>query len=310
MSRIVVVFPGQGAQKLGMARDFHDAFAVCRDTFDEASDAVGLDLRALCWEDDARLGLTEFTQPAILTAEIAMYRALVTEFGLEAERFGGHSLGEYSALVAAGALPLADAVQLVRERGHRMQEAVPPGKGAMVAILGRDLDPGAVAVALDGLVVDVANHNSPDQLVLSGAAADVDAAIARLEADPARARFRKLAVSAPFHSRLMAHIEPGFRALLEEASRRWDCPRATRVVSNYTGTFHTGDRADLVDALTRQISGAVRWLACMRALLDSNPDRVVEVGPGRPLRGFFRSLGAKVPVEAVTNLTSARRALG
>lgn len=305
---IVVVFPGQGAQKTGMARDFYEAFPASRDTFEEVSDALGEDMRALCFQEDPRLDLTEYTQPAILTAEIAMFRALCAEMGLDAGRFGGHSLGEYAALVAAGVIPLAEAARLVRERGRRMQEAVPVGAGAMTALIARDIDMGAVAAATDGLVVDVANHNSPEQVVLSGAAADIAAAEERIAEAVPGGRLRRLTVSAPFHSRLMAPIEDGFRILLEGSSVTWDPTHTAKVASNFSGGFYPEqDTAAVVTGLTRQISGEVRWVDNMNALRDG-ADRILEIGPKRPLRGFFRTVG--VTVEAITNLTMARRALG
>lgn len=309
MQSTAVVFPGQGSQRVGMAQDFCAEFAESASVFDEASEALSLDLRALCG-DESRLSLTEYTQPAILVAEVAMFRALAAHFGLSAELFGGHSLGEYTALVVAGALPLGEAARLVRERGRRMQEAVPRGEGAMAAVIREGLDVDALRALAEGLVVDLANLNAPDQVVISGAAQDVREAIARVEASPALAgaRAKLLDVSAPFHSRLMATIEPGFRDLLASSSATWDASAARAVVSNYTGGFHTGQTADLIDALTRQISGGVRWMDNMAALLAAGPGRVLEVGPNRPLRGFFRAVGAEV--EAIFNLTTARRVLG
>ncbi|MFT4979241.1 MAG: [acyl-carrier-protein] S-malonyltransferase [Myxococcota bacterium] len=305
---IAAVFPGQGSQKSGMARDFYDHFAVSRRVFEEASDAIGEDVRALCFHDDPRLDLTEYTQPAILTAEIAMYRALQEEFGLVAGRFGGHSLGEYAALVAAGVIPLAEAVRLVRERGRRMQEAVAVGAGAMTALIARDIDLDVVREAIEGLVVDIANHNSPEQVVLSGAAADTAAAEERLALAVPGARLRRLTVSAPFHSRLMAPIEEGFRILLDGSAATWDPLSIGQVASNFTGGLYPAcDSAAVVSGLTRQISGAVRWVDNMAVLADG-ASRIVEIGPRRPLRGFFRTVG--VSVDAITNLTMARRALG
>jgi len=309
MPTTVLVFPGQGSQRVGMAQDFCAEFPESAAVFDEASEALSLDLRALCG-DDSRLSLTEYTQPAILVAEVAMSRALTAHFGLGGDLFGGHSLGEYTALVVAGAIPLAEAARLVRERGLRMQEAVPRGEGAMAAVIRDGLDGDALRRVTEGLVVDLANLNAPDQIVLSGSAEGVREAIARIEASPALAgaRAKLLDVSAPFHSRLMAPIEPGFRALLEASSSTWDAAAARAVVSNYTGGFHTGQAADLIDALTRQISGGVRWMDNMAALLATSPGRLLEIGPNRPLRGFFRALGAEV--EAIFNVVTARRVLG
>ncbi|MBZ0231123.1 MAG: ACP S-malonyltransferase, partial [Deltaproteobacteria bacterium] len=197
---VAIVFPGQGAQRAGMARDFFDASRHARDVFAEASEATSLDLAALCFGDDPRLDLTEYTQPAIVTAELAMLRALEAELGLRGMYFGGHSLGEYAALCAAGALPLADAVRLTRRRGALMQAAVPAGAGAMVAVIAegiadRDLDE-------LGADVDLANRNAPDQIVLSGPADAILRASVQLAAILAGVEHRivPLNVSAPFHS--------------------------------------------------------------------------------------------------------------
>ena len=306
----VVVFPGQGSQKKGMAQDFCGAFPESREVFDRASEALDMDMLALCSQEDPRLHLTEYTQPAILTAELSMLRGLQAHHGLAADRWGGHSLGEYTALVAAGALRLEDGVCAVRERGRRMQIAVPQGQGAMAAIIRPDLDLSEVRDCLQGLVADIANHNAPSQVVISGATADVQLAVDRYRSTPAgsSAKVRMLPVSAPFHSRLMAPIEADFRALLAELD--WSAPASAAVVSNTSGTMHDGSLGGLLDRLTAQISGTVRWVDCMQTLLQQ-ADRVIEVGPGRPLRGFFRSLEelSQTPLHAVTNLPSARHAL-
>ena len=303
-----VVFPGQGSQRPGMGRDFDERFAASRHVYDEASDALGLDLRRVCFADDERLSRTEYAQPAILVTEIAMLRGLGEAFGLTAWRFGGHSLGEYTALVAAGAIPLADAVRLVRERGRLMQEAVPVGRGRMVAVLRERLDPDAIAASLDGLTVSVANDNSPDQVVLSGLADDVVAAEGRLTAAAGDVPLRlvPLDVSAPFHSPLMAPIEPAFAAMLGEASARWNPAAATRVASNLSGRFHDADATSLLTRLVRQISNTVRWRSNMQTL-TAEPSRILEVGPGRPLRGFFKAIG--VAIASITDVRSAERTL-
>lgn len=301
MSPSVLVFPGQGVQKQGMAADFVERFAVSRAVFDEASDAIGLNLRALCFDDDPRLGLTEFTQPAIVTAEIAMFVALRAHHGVEATRFGGHSLGEFTALVAAGAFSLAAAVRLVRRRGALMQGAVPVGEGAMVAVAREGLDLDAVAAVAAELGLDVANLNSPSQVVLSGPAAGVAAATPALEA---LAKVIPLDVHAPFHSRLMRGIEPAFREAL--AAETFDAPRARAVTSNFTGGFHTGEREDLVEALTRQIGGAVRWIDNMTLLAEGGA--VLEVGPGRPLTRFFKDSGHEA--QSVLSVRTAEKLFG
>ncbi len=304
----VVVFPGQGSQKMGMARDFATAHPESQAVFQAASDALSLDMAALCFEEDPRLHLTEYTQPAILTAEIAMLRGLQAEYGLSADRWGGHSLGEYTALVAAGAIDLASAVQVVRERGRQMQQAVPAGQGAMAAIIQRDLDLRLVADCLGD--VDIANHNAVNQVVISGQSQAVEDAVSRYQATEhgAAAKVRMLQVSAPFHSRMMAPIEASFRAVLADQS--WQPEASRNVVSNVTGVMHDGSLSGLLDALTAQISGTVRWVDCMQTLIDG-AQRIIEVGPARPLRGFFRGMPelGETPLHAVTNLVSAGHAL-
>ncbi|HYB98888.1 MAG TPA: ACP S-malonyltransferase [Candidatus Limnocylindrales bacterium] len=290
---VAFVFPGQGCQRLGMGRDFVEAFAESARVFEEASDASGLDLAAICFADETRLALTEFQQPAILTVEIAMCEALRSHFGVHPTLFGGHSLGEYAALVAAGALALGDAVRLVRLRGRLMQEAVAPGEGAMTAILQRDLDVEALAELVAPMNVDIANHNAPDQAVISGTAGDVARAVEAVRQHPSwKARTIALRVSAPFHSRYMQPVaEPLAEALAELPLT--NASKATSVLSNTSGGFHTGSRPALEDALTRQVTATVQWVANMRALLGRDA-RILEVGPGRPLRGFFASVGTTI----------------
>jgi len=290
-----IVFPGQGSQKPGMARDFHTRYPAARAVFAEASEAAGLDMAALCFDEDPRLDQTEFTQPALLTAEIAMLRALEQEHGLTPSYFGGHSLGEYTALCAAGVIPLAVAVRLVRTRGALMQQAVPVGAGTMAAVIADGIAERDLSAVLAGLEVDVGNRNSPNQLVLSGAAADVERACARCGELLAGVEHQvvPLNVSAPFHSRLMRGIEPAFRAELEAVAPKFSLARAPQVTSNLTGGFHRAEPAALIDALTRQISGAVDWISNMRALAGA-ASQIYEVGPNRPLRGFFKTIGRDV----------------
>lgn len=301
------MFPGQGAQRTGMARDFHERFAVSREVFAAASEAIGLDVAALCFEEDPRLDRTEFTQPAILTAEIAMMRGLA-ELGFSAEWFGGHSLGEYTALVAAGAMPLEVAVRVVRRRGALMQTAVPLGEGAMVAVLGDGIARVDLGAALAGLEIDVANKNSAGQIVLSGATAHMDEACARVReaAAPIAIELVPLTVSAPFHSRRMRAIEPEFRSVLDEVAPKIDAARAKHVTSNLSGTFHTGELGALLDGLTRQVSGAVSWIENMEAIAGV-ADAIFEVGPNRPLRGFFKSTGREIT--SIVSLKAAEKAL-
>lgn len=287
------VFPGQGSQRPGMARDFYDAFAVARSTFDEASDALGLDLASICFDEkDGRLDQTEFTQPVLLTAEIAMANVLASDFGVHADYYGGHSLGEYAALTAAGVVPLAQAVRLVKRRGALMQQAVPAGEGAMIAVIAEgigDLDrtqwgqPGSMTVA---------NLNSPDQIVFSGRSSAVAEGTIMLEALLAQKEYRivPLNVSAPFHSPLLDGIQRDFRRALESVAHAFDVSRAAVVTSNFTGEFHLPNVAALVDALVAQTSATVDWIANMKRL-SQVAHRIYEIGPGRTLRGFFDRLG-------------------
>lgn len=308
MGEITVVFPGQGSQRAGMARDFHDEFPLAREVFTEASDALGFDVAKLCFDDDPRLDLTEFTQPAIVTAELAMLRVIQSEWGLAPTAFGGHSLGEYSALCGAGVLPLAQAVRLVHRRGALMQAAVPVGAGAMSAIVAARVVEAGIDELIADLGVDVANLNSLDQLVISGPTSGVEAAEARIagKLSPGAHEVIRLNVSAPFHSRLMRGIEAEFRAELEAAAPHMKVSFATRVSSNLRGGFHAGTLDDLLAALTGQISGTVDWLANMR-VLSANADRIVEIGPNRPLKRFFGTLG--VEITSIINVKTARKGL-
>ena len=195
-----------------------------------------------------------------------------------------------------------------------MQEAVPTGIGAMAAVIQPDLPMALLRQCMEGLQVDVANHNAPNQVVISGEAGAVQTATERYQdqTEGMRAKIRMLNVSAPFHSRMMAEIEPGFRSLLYDAATHWNAGNSRIVASNTTGEMHDGDLEGLIDKLTRQISSTVRWVDNMRTLCATKPDRIIEIGPGRPLRGFFRGLGddlGAASLDAITNLSSARRTL-
>ncbi|MCX5828153.1 MAG: ACP S-malonyltransferase [Deltaproteobacteria bacterium] len=304
---VAVVFPGQGAQRPGMGKDFYEHLQVCRETYEEASDALGWDVAEMCFGEDERLDQTEFTQPCILTTEIAMFRGLGALYDLSPRLYGGHSLGEYTALVAAGVMPLGDAVQVVHTRGRLMQEAVPVGMGGMAAVIADDLDAEALEGALSDLPVDIANVNSSRQIVISGhARALPDAAVRITDVidDDADLRFVPLNVSAPFHSRFMRPIEREFSSLLQTLGDDLDAQKAVAVTSNYTGKFHTRYRADLLCYLTYQLGSMVRWRDNMDAIA-AEADTVYEIGPGRPLRDFFKTID--VNCLSVTTLSSAMR---
>ena len=284
---IAFIFPGQGSQRVGMGQAFAAAEPIVRDTFAEADAALGAPLSRLCFDGpESELTLTENTQPAILTVSVAIARVLEAR-GWRPDFYAGHSLGEYSAHVAAGTFGFADAVRTVRNRGRYMQEAVPVGAGAMAAIIGLDGDAvaAACAEAADGEVVSPANLNAPGQVVIAGTRAAVERAGAAAKARGAR-RVIPLAVSAPFHCALMKPAEdrlaPELRALTVQAPRR-------PVVANIDAE-PKGDGAAAVEALVRQVSGAVRWEAVVRRLASEGVRTYVEVGPGTVLAGLVRKI--------------------
>jgi len=301
-----VVFPGQGSQRPGMGKDFFDNVPISRQTFEEASDALGWDVAALCFSEDERLNLTEFTQPCIVTTEIAMFRAVQTLFSFSPSFYGGHSLGEFSALVAAGVFPFQDTLRIVHERGRLMQNAVPVGVGGMAAVILNDLDVQQIRSLLSDLPLDVANENSLHQVVISGDAKALPVAENRLTEQFTDSSFRvvPLRVSAPFHSRFMKSIEEPFEQVLRASSPLWKSQNADKVTSNYTGGYHLPTTEAVSTALVLQLSHAVRWVDNMRTL-SSSTKSVFEVGPGRPLRDFFKTIG--ITCSSVTTLSAAER---
>ena len=305
---IACVFPGQGAQKVGMGKELADAFPVCRQAFAEADEALGESLSRLCFEGpEEQLLLTENTQPAILAVSVAVYR-LAREHGIEPAFAAGHSLGEYSAHVAAGTLSFADALRTVRRRGRYMQEAVPFGKGAMTAILG--LDAAAVGEACDearrelGTVVTPANLNAPGQVVIAGEPLAVARAAGLAKARGAK-RVVPLAVSAPFHCPLMAPAQARLEPELRELSVR---DPAIPVVANVDALPKT-DAAGAIDALIRQVSSPVRWEEVVRRLVADGARTFVELGPGSVLSGLIRKIEPAVVAVSVENVKGLEKAL-
>ncbi|MCX7816733.1 MAG: ACP S-malonyltransferase [Syntrophales bacterium] len=304
---VAVVFPGQGAQRPGMGKDFVENLSVCRETFEEASDALGWDVAKVCFSDDERLSLTEYTQPCLLTTEIAMFRGLVYLYGLKSQFFGGHSLGEITSLVAAGVLTLADGVRIVEQRGRLMQQAAPKGTGGMMAVIGERVYVNEIASTIEDLPVDVANVNSPKQIVISGLAEALPVAAERIAAvsrEQGVLRFVPLNVSAPFHSRFMRPVESVFQEILRSIARSMNTVPARNVTSNFRGDFHRDEDEAIIYALTRQIGSPVRWVENME-VLASKADVIYEIGPSRPLREFFKALG--VDCISITTLSSAAR---
>jgi len=286
-SSIAFLFPGQGSQAVGMGKDLADHHSVARRTFEEADEALGYKLSQLCFEGpEEKLKLTEITQPAILTASVAAWRIL-QEKGLKPDFVAGHSLGEYSAHVAAGTLTFADAVRTVRNRGKYMQDAVPVGVGGMAAILGMTFDKvsGVVSAAAHGEVCQAANINSPEQIVISGHTGAVGRAI-RLATDRGAKKAVSLPVSAPFHCSLMQPAQDRLAADLGALSfQNPSCP----VVCNVDAAMITSAEASR-EALIRQVTGAVRWEPSVRLLISKGAGLFIEVGPGKVLWGLMRQI--------------------
>jgi len=304
MLKTAFIFPGQGSQYPGMGKELAENFKLARETFDEADDALGSRLSRLCFEGpEAELKLTANTQPAILTVSVAALRVAVAETGLAADYLAGHSLGEYSALVAAGAIDFSDAVRTVRSRGTFMQEAVPVGVGAMAAILG--VEPAILAGICDeaaqGEVVSPANYNSPGQIVIAGHAGAVNRAI-----EIAKARgFRKamlLPVSAPFHCSLMAPAAERLAATLEAVAIT---PLKIPVVTNVEGEPND-DAGRVREILVKQVCAPVLWDGSVLKMTELGVSRFIEIGPGKVLSGLVKRSAKDAETRNVEDLATLK----
>ena len=295
MSKIAFIFPGQGAQACGMGQDFYEHTETGKRIFDKATELMGFSMPQLCFEENDRLDITEYTQAAMVTASIAMMRVL-EENGIKPDVAAGLSLGEYCALAAAGVMSDKDAIRTVRQRGILMQEAVPVGEGAMAAILA--LDAAAieeVTGAMEG--VWIANYNCPGQIVISGEKAAVEEACEKLKAAGAK-RAEMLNVSGPFHSGMLADAGEKLGEVLSQVElHEPQIPYVANVTAQYVKSA-----AEVKELLTRQVSSSVRWQQSVEAMIADGVDTFIEIGPGKTLAGFMRKISRDVKTLNVEKL--------
>ena len=298
------IFPGQGAQSVGMGKDFYDNFDAAKKLFDEADDALGYSISKMCFEgSEDDLKLTANTQPAILVVSVIVNELLKSE-GITADISGGHSLGEYSALVAAGSLKFRDAVVLVHKRGQFMQEAVPVGEGAMAAIIGLD-DDTIIKICADSSevgAVQAVNFNCPGQTVIAGKVRGVETAVERLKSAGAK-KAVILPVSAPFHSTLMA---PAAIKLAAELDKVELVDAAFPVAANVNGELETS-AASIKENLVAQADHPVKWIACVEAMKNFGAETFIECGPGKTLCGFNRRIDKKIRSLNVEDIDSLKK---
>lgn len=288
MGNTAVIFPGQGAQYVGMAKDFYDSFEDSKKVFDEADDVLDIELKKICFEENDDINKTEYTQPAMVAAEVAIYEHLKNA-GLKADVFAGLSLGEYSALVAAGAMTLADGIKTVRRRGILMQNEVPLGMGGMAAVIAMDADKIAEICENTPGKVQIANYNCPGQIVISGEAEAVKAASAAL-AEAGAKRVIPLNVSGPFHSQM----------LVPAGEKLYDFLQGVDVAEGFAPYYCNADAEEITDAakvkelLKRQVYSSVRWQQTIENMIADGVDTFIEVGPGKTLTGFMKKINREV----------------
>lgn len=293
MSKIAFIFPGQGAQKAGMGKDFYEQSETARRIIDRASELLDIDMKALCFEENEKLDQTEYTQAALVTVCMAMEKVL-EEKGLKPDVTAGLSLGEYCAIASAGAMSTEDAIKTVRKRGILMETAIPKGKGAMAAVLGMENEAVEEIVGnIDG--VTVANYNCPGQIVITGWTEAVDKAEKALKDAGAR-RVMILNVSGPFHSPMLQKAGEELQKVLEEVELK---PLAIPYVTNVTAEYIT-DSSQTKELLSRQVASSVRWQQSMERMIEDGVDTFVEIGPGRTLAGFMKKINKEVKVRNVS----------
>ncbi len=303
MSKTAFIYPGQGAQKAGMGADFYEKSESARQLFDAAGEALSLDMKALCFEPNDKLDLTEYTQAAMVTTCLAMTRVL-REKGLTPDITAGLSLGEYCAIAAAGGMEELDAIRLVRKRGILMQNTVPAGEGAMCAVIA--MEAADIERIVSGIEdVSIANYNCPGQIVITGRIKAVEKAAEALKAGGAK-RTVMLNVSGPFHSPMLA---PAGEQLAEEMESIIFSPLKTPYVTNVTAGTIT-DIAQTKALLARQVSSPVRWMQSMENMIADGVDTFVEIGPGKTLEGFLRKINKDVKVCHVSVWEDVERVLG
>ena len=307
MSKIAFIFPGQGAQICGMGQDFYEQAETAKEIFDKASEILGFSMPELCFEKNDRLDITEYTQPAMVTASIAMMKVFMERTGITPSVAAGLSLGEYPAMAAAGVMSAEDAIRTVRQRGILMQEAVPAGVGAMSAVLAMDGEKIEEVIApIDG--VQIANYNCPGQIVISGKKEAVDEAAVKLKEAGAK-RVLPLNVSGLFHSSLLEEAGEKLGEVLAQVEVHTP---VIPYIANVTAGYVT-DAGDVKPLLIKQVSSSVRWEQSIRRMLEDGVDTFIEIGPGRTLTGFMKKIDRNAKamnIEKLEDIEKVKEALG